>query len=57
MRKRYGHKMGGWYPQIQGPSEIQDSQGERRQCGQVTQIVFRTPTALSLLTRDDFLLA
>lgn len=39
MRERDSHKMGRWYPQIQGPSQVKNSQGERRQRGQDTQIV------------------
>lgn len=31
--------MGRWYPQVQGPSQVENSQGERRQRGQDAQIV------------------
>lgn len=30
LRERDGHKMGRWYPQVQGPSQVENSQGERR---------------------------
>lgn len=39
MRERESHKVGGWYPQVQGPPQVQDPQGERGQRGQDTQIV------------------
>lgn len=52
LRERTSDQVGGRHPEVQGPSEIQDPERERCQCGQSAQIVpAPSPPSATKLTR------